>query len=148
MTAGGFALDWFYKQFCRELSQEEFYSHYLEHVLEKQSISSTVSFAPYLTGDRQSLTPKTGSWQGLTLSATREEMLSAMLRSMQSVLYNTVKLAKNTIPLDKIIKISGGIVTPAYLKLKEASFPGYQFQRVDHCPLLGNAALIAHQDRI
>ncbi|MFS6554786.1 FGGY family carbohydrate kinase, partial [Parabacteroides distasonis] len=82
-TAGGFALDWFYRQFCREMPQEEFYTYYLEKALETVTTPSGISFAPYLTGDRQSLTPKTGSWQGLTLSATREEMLCAMLKSMQ-----------------------------------------------------------------
>lgn len=147
-TAGGFALDWYRKQFCRELPREEFYTHYLEQTLKTQADRSGVSFAPYLTGDRQSLTPKTGSWHGLTLSTTREEMLYAMLRSMQGVLYDTVELAKNVIPLDNVIKISGGMVTPSYLKLKEASFPGYQFQRVDHCPLLGNAALVAYQNQL
>lgn len=147
-TAGGFALDWFHKQFCRELSQEEFYTHYLEETLEKQPITASVTFAPYLTGDRQSLTPKTGSWQGLTLSATREEMLSAMLKSMQGVLCDTVERAKKVIPLDNVIKISGGMVSPAYLKLKEAAFPGYRFQRVDHCPLLGNVELVAYQNRL
>ena len=46
-TAGGFALDWYRKQFCREIPREEFYTHYLEQTLKTQVDRSGVSFAPY-----------------------------------------------------------------------------------------------------
>lgn len=147
-TSGGFALDWFYKEFCREMSREEFYEHYLAEALDSRCHSTGISFDPYLTGDRQSLSKKTAAWHGLTLSATREEMLYTMLQSIQNVLYSTIQEAGQTLSLDRIIKISGGMVSPAYFKLKQAAMPGFQFQNVVNCPILGNMELVKHANHI
>ncbi len=49
ITTGGFALEWFRSQFCREMSQEEFYNSYLRKLLEKKG-SCQVNFNPYLAG--------------------------------------------------------------------------------------------------
>ena len=68
-------------------------------------------------------------------------MLAAMLRSMQDVLLTTIQEASEVLELDKTIKISGGMVTPSYLKLKELGIPGYKFQVVDDCPIIGNVEL-------
>ena len=145
-TAGGFAVDWFYKEFCKEMPRKEFYEEYLIHSLEEYSSSNETTFDPYLTGDRQSLVVKTGSWHGLTLSTTREAMLASMLKSMQQVLYSTIKKAEDILPLDSTIKISGGMVTPSYLKLKEEEMPGYTFKQVDDCPILGNIELVKYHN--
>lgn len=140
-TAGGFAVDWFYTQFCKDLSKEEFYNHYIVQAIEENLNDDSVIFDPYLTGDRQSLEKKTGAWHGLTLTATREQFLAAMLKSIQNVLYTAVLQAAQFQELNRTIKISGGMVTPAYLKLKALGFPGFQFQQVDDCPILGNVEL-------
>lgn len=147
ITAGGFAIDWFYHQFCREMSRQEFYDNYIVHAIETCGCKTAVTFDPYLTGDRQSLEKKTGAWHGLTLSVTREEMLAAMLKSIQGVLYSTIKAAEKVIPLDSTIKISGGMVTPSYLKLKLREIPEYHFEKVDDCPILGNVELIKYQQK-
>ena len=68
-------------------------------------------------------------------------MLAAMLKSMQDVLHTTLQQAQEVIRLDNTIKISGGLVTPAYLKLKKMSMPEFSFQEVDDCPIRGNVAL-------
>lgn len=147
-TAGGFAIDWFYTQFCKEMSKKTFYDEYIIYSIEKYSSSNDVTFDPYLTGDRQSLLAKTGAWYGLTLSATREAMLAAMLKSMQKVLYSTLKKAEQILPLDSTIKISGGMVTPSYLKLKQKEMPEYKFKPVDNCPILGNIELVKYHNQI
>lgn len=141
-TCGGFGLTWFWEQFCRELSAEQFFQ------AEAQAINQyllhgtpEVTFDPYLTGDRQSLQKKTGAWHGLTLAATREDMLIAYLIGIQEVLGETLQRAQECIPLSKVIKISGGMVTPEYLKLKEQYFEGYTFESVEDCPIRGNAVL-------
>lgn len=140
-TAGGFAVDWFYSCFCRELSKDEYYNDYIVQAIEENLTDQSVTFDPYLTGDRQSLEKKTGGWHGLTLAATRKQLLAAMLKSIQGVLFETVSQAAQFQELSQTIKISGGMVTPAYLKLKSLSFPGYQFQQADDCPILGNVEL-------
>ena len=146
-TAGGFGIDWFYDQFCKEMDRDTFNNQYLPSVIEHWAVDGEVTFDPYLTGDRQSLEKRTGAWHGLTLAATRDEMLAAMLKSMNRVLYGVVKLAAEVVPMDKVIKLTGGLSTPAFIKLKEQQFPGFTFEVVDNCSVLGNVELVRHHNR-
>lgn len=52
ITTGGFALEWFRSQFCREMSQEEFYTSYLKKLLEKKR-SCQVNFNPCWVGQHE-----------------------------------------------------------------------------------------------
>ena len=138
-TAGGFAVDWFREEFCRELSKKDFF-RYFDEVLDRDE-PGAVTFTPYLTGDRQSLRKKTAAIHGLTLGATRDQLLTAMMTSMQEVLYRTIQLAGEIVPLDREVKITGGLVDESYLRLKRRTMPGFDFKPVDDCPILGNVAL-------
>ncbi|MCR5693620.1 MAG: sugar kinase [Clostridia bacterium] len=138
-TAGGFAVDWFYKEFCRDLSKKEYY-RLIDESLDKELVIDEV-FTPYLTGDRQSLEKKTASINGLTLASTREKILVAMLKSIQGVLYETIQRAAKFEKIDSVIKVTGGMVTDSYIKLKEISMPGYSFKRVDDCTVRGNVLM-------
>lgn len=140
-TAGGFAVEWFYEQFCREMTREEFYS-YVADSIRSCSDKEEVSFEPYLTGDRQSLRKKRASIHGLTLTSTREEILYAMLRSMQGVLRGAINEADKVVKLSKTIKISGGMANDTYLTLKKQEIPGFDFDVVDDCPIKGNVKLV------
>lgn len=142
-TAGGFAIDWFYDQLCREMTKKEFYK-YVDDVIEQCMDDTSVTFDPYMTGDRQSLEKKTGAWHGLTLEATRDKMLASMLRSMQGVLKKAIDQAAAVQELSSTIKISGGMATPTYIKLKKHEIPGYEFEVVDDCPILGNVELVKY----
>lgn len=142
-TAGGFAIDWFYDQLCREMTKKEFYK-YVDDVIEQCMDDDSVTFDPYMTGDRQSLEKKTGAWHGLTLEATRDKMLAAMLRSMQGVLKKAIDQAAAVQNLSPTIKISGGMATPSYIKLKKHEIPGFEFEVVDDCPILGNVELVKY----
>lgn len=145
-TAGGFAIDWFYKELCKEMTKQEFY-RYVDQVIEECMEDETVTFDPYMTGDRQSLEKKTGAWHGLTLEATRDKMLASMLRSMQGVLRKTIGQAREVQQLSPVIKISGGMSTPSYIKLKQHEIPGFQFEVVDDCPILGNVELVKYYQK-
>jgi len=142
-TAGGFAVDWFYDQFCREMSKEEFYDYVAMSIKTCQK-GNDISFDPYLTGDRQSLRKKRAQIHGLTLSATREQILYAMLKSMQGVLNKAITKAGNIVELSKVIKISGGMANDTYLSLKRLEIPGFEFVIVDDCPIKGNMKLVKH----
>ncbi|MBR2614899.1 MAG: sugar kinase [Clostridia bacterium] len=138
-TAGGFAVEWFYNTFCKDLSRPEYYAMIkdsLENIKELEE-----GFTPYLSGDRQSLEKKTASITGLTLGSTREKILVAMLKSIQSVLYGTICRAEKFVTFNKTIKVTGGMVTDGYMKLKEMEMPGYDFERVDDCTVKGNIYL-------
>jgi len=143
-TAGGFGIDWFYEQFCREMTREQFNTEYLPSCIDRYTTDGEVTFDPYLTGDRQSLDKRTAAWHGLTLAATRDEMLATMLKSMNKVLYDVVRLAADVVPMDSVIKLTGGLSTPAFIKLKEQQFPGFSFEVVDNCSVLGNVELARH----
>lgn len=140
-TCGGFGVDWFYHQFCREMTKDAYYK-YLGNAVEKYMKDNPVTFEPYLTGDRQDLEKKEGAWHGLTLGTTREQMLASLLKSMQGVLFETVKRAEKVTQLKKKIKVSGGMTTGIYLKLKEQEMPGYSFEVAEDCPLKGNVELV------
>ena len=47
ITVGGFALEWFKKNFCREMSADEFYKEYLERAM-SEGDAKTVRFLPHL----------------------------------------------------------------------------------------------------
>jgi sugar (pentulose or hexulose) kinase len=141
-TCGGFGIQWFYEQFCRELTLEEFYEYEKDEInkfLEERQ--SDVSFTPYLSGDRQSLEKKTASWNGLTLASTRGQMLVSCLLAIQEVIYGTIEKAAKVQKLNHVIKISGGMITPTYLHFKKQMYPEYTLKLVDDCPILGNVVL-------
>jgi len=143
-TAGGFALDWFYEQFCQDMTRSEFNERYLPACLDAWHDAGAVTFDPYLTGDRQSLEKRSGAWHGLTLAATRDQMLAALLISMQRVLADVVRMAGEHVALDRTIKLTGGMSGPAFIALKEREFGDFQFEVVDNCSVLGNVKLVQH----
>ncbi|MDR3069898.1 MAG: hypothetical protein LBU38_02665 [Propionibacteriaceae bacterium] len=140
-TAGGFAIDWFKDQFAKDLSAAQFYSEFIPAALAEYRQEKAVGFEPYLTGDRQSLAVKTGSWTGLTLAATRGQMLGALLTSMQQVLGAAITQAQNLLPLDPNVKITGGLATDVIIDIKKDQWPGFTFTKVDNCSILGNVRL-------
>lgn len=141
-TSGGFAIEWFQRQFCRELDPTTFYNEYVPKCIALCGDTS-VTFDPYLAEDRQSLDHRLAAWHGLGLNSTREEMLSSLLYAMQQVLADVIHLAQKQITMDRVIKVTGGIVNPSMLELKRRVFGNYSFQAVDDCPILGNALLHA-----
>jgi sugar (pentulose or hexulose) kinase len=171
-TAGGFAVDWFREQFCRELSVKEFFdgefveaarlcgvgnaagsggnaagsgANYAEYGAIYAGSSavtgSTVSCTPYLAGDRQSLEPKQASFHGLTLDATRRQMLAALLLAMHEPMRDVLEICEKFMKFNGAIKLTGGMLSPAFLDLKRRLFPDYKLELYDDCPLFGNARL-------
>ena len=141
-TAGGFAVEWFYEQFCKDMSKDQFYGEFMATAIDTYLDDTSVSFAPYLSGDRQSIEFKTASWQGLTLGTTRGQMLVAVLKAMNGVLKKAIDQASELVTLSGVMKISGGLQNEAYDRLKAHIIPGLEFQIVDDCPILGNAELV------
>ena len=141
-TCGGFGVDWFYDQFCQDMTKEEFFAFEAQAIRDYvKNGDGGVTFTPFLTGDRQSLEKKTASWNGLTLGATRAQMIAALMASIQDVIYSTIQAAAKVTTLQDPIKISGGMVTDAYLEMKTQAYQGLNFEVVDDCPILGNVEL-------
>ena len=147
-TAGGFAVDWFREQFCRELDADGFFGGEFETAARMCADADlNVKFTPYLAGDRQSLEPKQASFTGLTLDATRVQMLAALLLSMHEPMRDLIGECEMNMALGGKIKLTGGMVTPALADLKRRLFPKYEFEIYGDCPLLGNALLASGNSR-
>ena len=141
-TAGGFAVDWFREQFCRDLSAREFFDVEFEDAAQICTDANlTVQFTQYLAGDRQSLEPKQASFTGLTLDATRRQMLAALLLSINEPMWDLLNECETIMELDSTIKLTGGMLSPAFNSLKSRLFPNYTFEVYDDCPLIGSARL-------
>ncbi|MGH0052462.1 MAG: FGGY-family carbohydrate kinase, partial [Sphaerochaetaceae bacterium] len=147
-TAGGFALDWFRKEFCKEMDEQSFFQHEFSLVVEEYLAKTKVHFKPYLAGDRQSLTPKTGVFSGLTLYSTREDLLAAMLLGIHEPIRTVIQTCETFMQLSNTIRLTGGMVNPAYLQVKQMLFPNYRFEFLSNCPIIGNVKLaLSESDR-
>ena len=144
LTTGGFALEWFWSQFCREMKEEEFYGAYLESILRERR-RTTVKFLPHLAGDRTSLKQKKASFSGLTLATSREDCLYAV---SEAILDRTRKLLNKLakkIELDKTIYLTGGRANQALLEYKRRRLPGFEILVKEDCALYGCAAMARKQ---
>jgi sugar (pentulose or hexulose) kinase len=140
-TASGFALDWFRKEFYRDLSEKEFFEKEFPRVVDNYIDKKTVSFSPYIAGDRQSLEPKKADFSGITLESTREDFLAAILLGIHDPIQSVLKICESFVPLKKRIKLTGGMIDTAFLRVKEKIFPGYQFEIIPDGPIIGSARL-------
>jgi len=66
---------------------------------------------------------------------------------MQGVLSKAINQAAQVQKLSKVIKVSGGMTTPSYLKLKGREIPGFEFEVVDDCAILGNVELVKYYQK-
>lgn len=134
IVIGGFALDWFFEQFCREMTREEFYTSYLQRVLEGRG--NKVRFVPYLTGDRTDLRQCTGALFGLTLSTTREDCLYALVEAMVNRMQRTLTMMAEHLPLSRTLVLTGGGVK-ALVDYKRRVFQDFSVEVKEDCSLWG-----------
>ena len=136
ITVGGFAMEWFRRVFCQDMDKDTFYGKYIAEVTSSQE-TGDVRFLPHLSGDRHSLVKKKGSFSGLTMDTTREEMLRALVKGTFDPMTTSLKIIGKTTPLNKQVFLTGGVVSPAYQHFKELAFEGYSFSMRSNCSLLG-----------
>jgi len=140
LTTGGFALEWFRSQFCREIDEDTFYRSYLPAVLTEER-KATVKFLPNLAGDRTSLKQKRASFSGMTLSTRREDCLYAISESILDRTKNLLNRTARKIELDRTITLTGGRADQSLLDYKRRRFPGFEIVVKDDCALYGCALM-------
>jgi sugar (pentulose or hexulose) kinase len=141
-TAGGFALDWFRREFYRDLGDKDFFEKELPRIAEDfASKPRGVEFLPYLSGDRQSITPKKGAFTGLTLETRRENLLAALLRGIHEPILQVLGICEEFMPLERTIKLTGGMIDQSMASIKKQIFPAYDFEAKSECMILGSALL-------
>ncbi len=142
ITVGGIALEWFRKQFCREMDKTAFYETYLPEVLQKTD--STEIFHPHLSGNRFSMTQQRGVFSGLTLSSTREDMARAVAKGVMQPMEVTLAECQKHTQLCTSVCLTGGGANEALKRYKEHTvFKGYTFTLRQECSLVGVAKLAA-----
>jgi sugar (pentulose or hexulose) kinase len=141
ITAGGLSIDWFRKEFYREMDIDEFYSVHLSKLIKQGPPKTTVGFQPYLAGDRQSLRKKRGGFTGLTLETKRDDLLAAILYGIHEPILKTIEEAEKYISLGQGLKVTGGLANAAMLEFKKRLFARFSLSEVDNATSHGNCAL-------
>lgn len=140
ITTAGFSLEWFRRQFCKEMDKYNFYNTYLPHVL-KQRKAGSVCFRAHLAGDRNSFKKKRASFSGLTLATTRDECLSALIKGSMVPMRNAINKCWNFMKLRDTIFLTGGGLTQTLIEYKKSIFPDFNFEVKRDCSLLGGALI-------
>jgi len=140
ITVGGFAVDWFRKQFYPDMDKDYFYSTYLQDVMSKNIIPS-VRFLPHLSGDRHSLTKRKGAFSNLTLASTREEMLVAVLVGSYEPILNMIRVVEKNQELSRDVTWTGGLISDSYQEFKSMVFKGFTFHGRKDCSVMGCAKI-------
>ena len=108
LAAGGSTIQWLRERLFADLTEARF--HALVKKLAARPIESTVRFDPYLAGDRMSIDQRTAAFTGLTLSTTREQMLSAAIESLAQASAARIKLLQSVgTKIDRRVTLSGGV---------------------------------------
>lgn len=142
ITLGGFAIDWFKNSMYENISNEEFFDVVIPRVMAKGKGKSEVKFFPHLAGDRQSLMKKRGSFTGMTLDTTKDDLLMALFYGINEPIRQTVEIARRFITINDPIKVTGGLTRiKGYMELKKEILGGFDFKAVDDCPILGNGVM-------
>ena len=89
LAAGGSTFEWVREQLFADRKRADFAA--LMRKLARQPAESSVRFEPYLAGDRMSMDQRHGAFSGLTLSTTRQEILSAVIESLASAAHTFVR---------------------------------------------------------
>ncbi|MEO6435556.1 MAG: FGGY family carbohydrate kinase [Tepidisphaeraceae bacterium] len=108
LAAGGSTFEWVRRQIFADFSPAIFAA--LTCKLARQPIESSVRFEPHLAGDRMSMEQRHGAFSGLTLAATREQMLSAVIESIAQASVARLKLLTQTgTRLSPKVVVTGGV---------------------------------------
>jgi len=122
--AGGISLEWFRSQFCKEMEVDVFYNEYIPDTINKRnSNKSRLVFRPYLAGDRLSFSQKRASFSNLTLNATREDFLRALVFGILSPMKKSIKKFSEIAPISKNIYYTGKGSTSLFDAKKEFFVP-------------------------
>ena len=142
IAATGSALDWMREQFFRDLGREQFAA--LTRRLSRKPLTSAVRFEPCLAGDRMSMEQRSGAFTGLTLSTTREQMLSAVLEALAQASAARIPLLRSLgTKLRSRVVITGG-VADGLGDILHRDWPGkWTFLNEEEASLRGLAKLLA-----
>jgi sugar (pentulose or hexulose) kinase len=150
LNAGGEALDWLRRIAFRELDDDEFYDQCVPRVIDgflggpnpDAREAELPEYVPYLGGSRYSLEPLTAVLSGLTLEATREDLLLSIIRGNATYLGEHLHDVAELVRMGHRIGISGGGARiRGMLEARRRWTGDYEYVFQDQSSLLGAAIL-------
>ena len=150
LNAGGEGIDWFHRVYCPELDDEQFFGEYVPGVLEAffadpaadARESELPVYAPFLAGSRYATERVMGSFGGMTLETTRDDLLLSLIRGNMQYLGGHLREVAGLVHLSRTVGISGGGASIRGMMEARRRWTGpfeYIFQ--DQSSLLGAAML-------
>ncbi|MGA2229422.1 MAG: FGGY family carbohydrate kinase [Tepidisphaeraceae bacterium] len=139
LAATGSALDWMHREIFSDFSRDQF--HKLTAELAAGGEKSSVQFEPYLAGERTSIEQRQASFSGLTLSATRRQMLAAAIDALAVASAKRLQLLAQVQPrfLPDVFISGGG---EAIATVMHRDWPGtFRFKYMPDATLAGLASL-------
>jgi xylulokinase len=138
--AGGASLEWFRKNFCKEMTKETFYTEYLKEVLTPNKVPEA-RFYPYLSGDRHRIKRKSGAFTRMTLNTNRDDLLLALAHGIIAFQIESVSEWKKQVRLSSQIYHVGGGASDAYTGYKQRILKDFRFVQLGETTLTGAAKL-------
>jgi xylulokinase len=138
LAAVASALYWARLQFFSEMTIEDFRLLMNHLAAQGEKASGGVRFEPYMAGERTSIEQRQGSFSGLTLATTREQMLSAIIEALAAASAARLPLLDDgSIPLLRTVVSSGG-AADRLDKIMHRDWPGrWKFKPVTEATMQG-----------
>jgi sugar (pentulose or hexulose) kinase len=142
IASAGSSLTWAKQNLFADLDVKAFRA--LLSKLARRPAASGVRFEPYMAGDRTSVEQRQGAFTGLTLSTTREQMLSAICEALAGASAARLPLlAECGTRFLKDVYVTGG-VSDGLDELLHRDWPGeWRFVPVEEATLKGVGAMVA-----
>ncbi len=147
LNTGGKALEWFHRNFCREMEVDVFYNRYVPEVIEDYFQSGLLWDIPdydvFLAGDRYSTEDRRAAFHRLTLETTREHLLLALIRDNNRYMARHLQEMARHITLAPRIHLTGGGLSEISIRCKKQWMGDYEYVLQSNSSLMG-AAQLAH----
>jgi sugar (pentulose or hexulose) kinase len=150
LNAGGEGIDWFRRVLCRELDDAQFYGEYLPSVLQAfladpaadSHEADLPTYEPFLAGSRYVVGRVTGSFGGLTLETTRDDLLLGLIRGNLRYLGDHLRDVGRLVQTGRRVGLSGGGARmPGMLEARRRWTGPFDYVFQDQSSLLGAAML-------
>ena len=150
LNTGGKALEWFHSHFCRDLSEDDFYSRYIPDTLSAffaqpdadAREADLPEYIPFLGGCRYTVEQLKAEFKGVTLETTREDMLLAVIRG--NALYHGQHLKDLSRQVElgsRVATTGGGAKIAGSIDAKRRWTGAFEYLYQDQSSLVGAAML-------
>ncbi len=150
LNTGSIAFDWFYREFCREMSVDDYYEKYIPTVLADffqqpdldQADAELPGYTPFLQGSRYSLERLTASFNGLSMETTREKLLLGLVKGNTAYTGTHLKDLGKMIHLNETIHLTGGGAKISGIAVAKRRWQGdFNYEIVEQSSLIGAVKL-------